>query len=79
MVCVSCGSLILGFLLCSFSFYWGSNSMSFGVPVLFVVLVLVLSPVNIFKFLLRKREWVELYIILATQLIEARAQQDRCR
>ena len=42
--------------------------MSFGVPVLFVVLVL--SPIDIFKFLLRKGEWVELCIMLATQLIE---------
>ena len=31
----------------------------------------VLSPIDIFKFLLRKREWVKLYIMLATQLIEA--------
>ena len=31
----------------------------------------ILSPIDIFKFLLRKREWVKLYIILVTQLIEA--------
>ena len=42
-------------------------------------LVLVLDSVDIFKFLLRKREWVKLYIILATQSIKARAQQERYR
>ena len=31
----------------------------------------VLSPIDIFKFLLRTREWVKLYIILATQSIKA--------
>ena len=31
----------------------------------------VLGPIDIFKFLLRKREWVELYIMLVTQLIKA--------
>ena len=36
----------------------------------------ILSPIDIFKFLLRKREWVKLYIILATQLIKAQAQQE---
>ena len=48
-----------------FLFYYSSGS--------------VLSPIDIFKFLLRKREWVKLYIILATQLIKARAQQERYR
>src|SRR6266567_951841 len=35
--------------------------------------------VDIFKFLFRKREWVKLCIILATQSIKARAQQEGCR
>ena len=39
----------------------------------------VLGPIDIFKFLLRKREWVKLYIILATQSIEARVQQEEYR
>ena len=31
----------------------------------------ILGPVDIFEFLLRKREWVKLCIMLATQSIEA--------
>ena len=49
----------------SFGFCWGSSS--------------VLGPIDIFEFLLRKREWVKLCIILATQLIEARVQQEGYR
>ena len=42
-------------------------------------LVLVLSSVDIFEFLLRKKGWVELCIMLATQSIKAQAQRGRCR
>ncbi len=52
---------------------WGSCSVCVPSP------GFVLGPVDIFEFLLRKREWVELCIMLATQSIEARVQQEGCR
>ncbi len=59
----------LGLILCP----WGSCSVRVPSP------SFILSPIDIFKFLFRKREWVKLYIMLATQSIKARAQQEGCR
>ena len=57
---------------CSLGFYC-VPLVSVGVPILRSLGFLfcygsgsVLSPIDIFKFLFRKREWVKLYIILAT-------------
>ena len=58
-----------GVILCP----WGSCSVRVLGP------GSVLDSVDIFEFLLRKKGWVELCIMLATQSIEARAQRERCR
>ena len=47
------------------------NFCSLGFHYIPLVSVSVLGPINIFKFLLKKREWVKLYIMLATQSIKA--------
>src|SRR6266571_3923891 len=82
MVCVSCGSLgsvLWGFVLFLWVlswFHWGVILCPWG-----SCSVCVLGPgsVDIFKFLFRKKGWVKLCIMLATQSIEARAQRERCR
>ena len=68
------GSVLFLWVLLGYnSMLWGSCSVRVLGP------GSVLGSVDIFEFLLRKKGWVELCIMLATQSIEARAQQEGCR
>ena len=77
---MSCGSLgsVLWFHVLILCFDFVSLS-SYFIHVLGPGFGFVFGSIDIFKFLLKKKGWVKLYIILAIQSIKVQAQRERCR